>query len=750
MRLKFFVLRLFRIGGFLLSIFLAEMLFCQWLKAEVTRIEILERVPFLGGITFGNVGSYEKIKGRLHYSIDPDNPSNSRITDLHYAPRNQEGNIEFSGEFLLIKPLDMKKGNHRLLYDVTNRGNLNILSVLNSATWTNNPSKLIHAGNGFLMRLGYTLLWSEWNWDVKPGNGRLQIDIPYAKNNGKPISQKIAVEIVTSRRTKSYAEPLCWGNAKGYPAADPDDPKDSELTVRDEPRDKRRVIPHDYWQFARLEKGISVADPTWINLKTGFEPGKIYELIYTVKNPPIVGFGFAAVRDAISFFRYKIRDAHGQLNPLIIEINQNSINGNNYWDYNHNRTISNINNQFWNTTNSLEFKPYIEKAYIFGLSQSGRFVTDMIYQGFHVDEKSRMVFDGARIHIAGAGKGGFNQRFAQTSQVPGHLESNYMPADFFPFNYAPQEDPITGEYGGLLETAKKMGKIPYIIVTNNELEYWARGASLIHTDVTGKKDSAVNERVRIYFTCGAPHFTGKTRYRYIYEHSLNILNHYPISRALLVALDIWVTKGIQPPSSLYPLIRKNELITAEEHKERFPIIPGMRHPGRNYQPSRINYGLEFREEGIMSIIPPELGEHYIALVPNFDRDGNSIGGIRLPELQAPLGTYQGWNPRQAQYGAPGYLARFEGSFWPFATTEVERKRNHDPRPSIEARYSSKKEYMKRIEKAVKNLIKQGFLLEEDGKRYIDFYKRIVWPPVPIETYPFWLREGMAIPRKKNQ
>lgn len=684
--------------------------------AKVVGIEITSRQVFAEGMKFGSTGAYEKIKGKLHYAVNPEHPANLRIVDLKYGPRDEKGLVRFSGDFILLKPIDLKKGNQRLFFDVNNRGNLVALGTLNDAAWSNDPATAAHAGNGFLMRQGYTVLWSAWNWDVRPGGGRMQFHIPIAKRGSKFIRQKIAAEIVLSyRKEKSKNEPITWGDSRGYPVLNMKDRKDVVLTVRDEPGGKRRVIPHSQWQLGRLEEGRVIADPTYIYMEPGFEPGKIYELVYTAQNPRIVGLGLAAVRDAISFFRFEVKDAASRPNPLTVKQGGSSL------------------------------KPDPEKAYIFGLSQSGRFITHMIYQGFHVDEAGRMVIDGARIHVAGAGKGGFNHRFARPTHISSHLEGNYMPGDFFPFNFTAdslQVDPLTGEKGDVLAAAKKLGKIPYIMITNNETEYWTRSASLIHTDVLGKKDAAVHANVRIYLTCGAAHYSTGTRDRFIFEHSQSLIYHYPISRALLAALDRWVTEGKEPPASNYPRIDRGELLSAAEHKKGFPKIPGMRHPGRNLQPARVNYGSKFRREGIITVVPPAMGEPYKTLVPNFDSDGNSIGGIRLPELRVPLGTYQGWNPRQAKYGAPQYLARFEGSFWPFAVTEAEGKKTSDPRPSLEARYAAKEVYVEKVVKAVKDLIKEGFLLEEDGQKYIEEAQKIAWPPEPINFAPYWKQEGM--------
>ena len=674
------------------------------LAAEVVRMEITSRESFAGGEEFGDVGAYEIIRGRLHYAVDPTDPANIRIVDIGLAPRNAEGQVEFAGDFVLIKPVDLSRGNHRLLYDVNNRGNLVMIGSCNGV-WGNDPG----AGNGFLMRRGYSLLWSAWNWDVLPGAGRLQIELPVATENGKPIEQKIAAEIVLSFETeKVQSQPLAWGNSRCYPPVDASNDSDAVLTVRDSPRGERMPIARDQWRFARLENDEVVPDPTSLFLESGFEPGRIYELIYTVRDPKVVGLGLAAVRDSISFFRFDTEDSEGNANPLTVDAEAGT-------------------------------KPDSEYAYIYGVSQSGRFITHMIWQGFHVDEAGRMIFEGARIHVPGGGKGGFNHRFAQTTHHPSHLEGNYMPADHPPFNYLPDDDPGFGGENDVLALAKRMGKVPLIMVTNNALEYWTRSASLIHTDVEGKRDMPVHPNVRIYVTNSAPHRGVRNIESPIYEHTVNPIDVSPVLRALLVAMDRWVSEGAAPPPSAYPRIERGELITAAEHAARFPAIPGMRHPGVNLRPPRVDYGPRFWSEGIIDVVPPAMGEPYATLVAAFDSDGNDIGGIRLPELRVPLGTYQGWNARKAEFGAGDFLGRFEGSFWPFALTEAEREQSGDPRPSIGSRYADREAYIEEIREAVGELVEQGFMLKEDADIYREDAVGMAWPPQLQMQKPFWKR-----------
>ena len=677
-------------------------------SAEVERIEITSRSIFAEGKTFGEVGAYEKIKGRLFYAVDPENAANQPIVDLELAPRGSDGKIRFQGDFILLKPVDLEKGNRRLLYDVNNRGNLYMLRHFNDSMGSNNPWSAEHAGNGFLMEQGYSLLWSAWNWDVREGYDRLQIELPIATQKGTTIRQRIAAEIVNSfGRGPSLSMPLAWGNSRCYPALDATDNSGAVLTVRPAPDAARVRIPNDTWSFSRFEDGVLVPDPTSLSVAGGFFPGMIYELVYEVQNPRVVGLGLAAVRDAISFFRFEATDRIGEPNPLAGRLPAGGR------------------------------APAIDHAYIFGVSQSGRFIVHMLWQGFHVDEMERMVFDGARIHVAGGGKGGFNHRFAQTTHHPSDLEGNYMPADHPPFNYLPDGSPPDND---VLVVAKRLGKIPRIIITNNTLEYWTRSASLVHTDSSGTKDAPFHPSVRYFMTNGAPHGGAGSRKPTVTEHGRNPLDTHHLQRAMLVNLDRWVSEGVDPPDSRYPRIDREQLVTAAEHRELFPAIPGMRHPGRNLRPPRVDYGPQFWSDGVFTVVPPKMGERYRTLVPACDADGNGVGGIRLPELEAPLGTYQGWNPRGTAYGASDHMTRFDGSFWAFPVTDAEREETGDPRRSVAARYRDRESYVSAVRESARRLVADRIFLAGDGDAYVDLAQSMAWPPEPVDSYPFWKPE----------
>jgi hypothetical protein len=418
-----------------------------------------------------------------------------------------------------------------------------------------------------------------------------------------------------------------------------------------------------------------VPDPTHLYVQAGFRPGYLYDLVYTAKNPRVTGLGLAALRDCAAFFRYARHDRSGTQNPLA---------------------------------------ECIEQAHIFGISQSGRLIHHFIYEGFNTDEKERMVFDGALIHVAGAGKGMFNYRFRMTTVYSTQHEGRLAGSEFFPFTPMPQTDPLTGQQGDTLTRAKLSGDVPKMIFTQTSTEYWTRAASLLHTDVEGKTDLELPDNVRIYLVAGAQHLGAGPHTRGICRQPRNILDDRPpVLRAMLVALDRWVTQGEEPPPSRYPRIADGTLVDLKTFRSSFPRIPGVNRPEDYYRPARLDFGTRFFTQGVADIIPPKVGSPYQTLVPAVDSDGNELAGIRLPDVAVPLGTFTGWNLRAAEYGAEDTLAGLEGMYLPFAATREEREKHKDPRLSIAERYPTRDAYLARMTDVALELQEQGFLLAED-------------------------------------
>ena len=646
--------------------------------AEVVRMEVSERRSFAEGKPFGAAGPYEIIEGRLHFAFDPDAPVNQRIADLEFAPRNSDGKAEFSSDFFLMKPINPALGNRRILYDVDNRGNKLSLWSFNEGERTNAPHSEAHAGNGFLLRHGYSLLWVGWNSDVvDDGNNRLEITLPVARHDdGTPIRGQVHLEISVDNPERSWTFGWSpWGVAAAYPSVDIND---SEARVTKRPtRDAPGVeIPRDAWQFARWEDGEIIPDPSSIYVEEGLEPGWLYDVVYTAENPRVMGLGMAAIRDAVSFFRYQETDAGGTPNPLAGAVSH---------------------------------------AYLFGISQSGRLVNHFVYDGFNTSADQRPVFDGAIAHVAGAGRGLFNHRFGLATLYGTQHRDNLVPSETFPMATVPSVEPVTGETGDMLARAREQDHVPKLFFVQSSTEYWSRGASLLHTDVTGETDLLVDDDVRIYLIAGSQHLGATPATPGIGQTPRNPLYHRPpIFRALLVALDRWVTEGTEPPESRYPRIDDGTLVPLETFAVAFPSIPGTEAPRVVYEPLRLDFGPRWRSDGVATIVPPDIGPPYRTLVPMVDEDGNELAGIRLPDIAAPVGTYTGWSLRAAEHGAEGMLAGLDGSYLEFPRTAKEREIAGDSRRSIHERYSNRADYLSRIAEAAMGLEEDGFLLAEDA------------------------------------
>ncbi|MEZ5383968.1 MAG: alpha/beta hydrolase domain-containing protein [Prosthecobacter sp.] len=656
----------------------AAIVLTPWLRAEVVRVEVTDRSAFADGASFGPAGAYERIRGRMYLETDPLHEANARISDLKRAPRNARGKVESWTDFFLLKPVDARKGNGQLLYDVHNRGNMLALWTFNDGERTNDPRSAVHAGNGFLMRHGFSVLWCGWNGEVQADDTqRLLCGLPVATENGKTITGRAHLEISSTEKVYSRAFSWSpWGIGAAFPSVSLDN-ADATLTMRpDRDADGVEIIRNE-WAFGRWEDGKVIADPTHVYVKAGLRPGWLYDLVYTAKEPRVTGLGLTALRDCVSFFRH----GDAAMNPLA---------------------------------------GAIENACVFGISQSGRVIHHFLYEGLNTDEQGRAVFDGALIHVAGAGKGMFNHRFRMSTEYGTQHEGRFSGSEFFPLAPLPQTDPVTGETGDSLARSRKSGHVPRIIFTQTSTEYWSRGASLLHTDVEGKSDLTLPEDVRVYFIAGAEHLGKSDGTNGICQQPRNTLDDRgPVLRAMLLNLSEWMQTGKAPPPSRHPTLADGTLVDHETWRAAFPQIPGCNLPAHHYEPARLDFGPRFHSEGIADVIPPKSGKPFRTLLPAVNADGNETCGIILPEVAVPLGTYTGWNLRAPEFGAETMLSPLDGMFLPFAKTKAEREKSGDPRFSLEERYPTRADYLSHLTEAALNLHREGFLLDEDVVRILE-------------------------------
>ena len=514
-------------------------------RAKVSRIKIEKRQPVLAGKPFGKVGPYECLSGTVYFAFDPANPMNSRIVDLQLAPRGRDGLVHAWGNFVVLKPVHRVRGAVALV-EVSNRGGKFSLRYFNRATARRlNPGSSASFGDGLLMEQGITIVWVGWQFDVPERPGALRLHVPRAgMPDGSPVYGLVRADWVIEKPAQVLQ--VSHRGHIPYPAADPRDPA-NVLTVRDGREAPRRVVPRRAWRFARLVDGKPVPDSTHIYLPSGFEPGKIYELVYRAKDPAVVGLGLAVIRDIISYAKYD---------------------------------------------SSCPFP--VQYGIAAGVSQTGRFLRHFLYQGFNTDEAARKAYDGLMIITAGAGRGSFNHRFAQPSRDAHRFSAFFYPTDIFPFTSRVQMDSLQWRSDGLLAHFMFPEHVPKIFYVNTGYEYWGRAGALIHLSPGGRKDVPPLPNERIYHLASGQHFVGRFppppgarrgRWRVYRGNPLNFSVNY---RALLLRLIGWVKSGFEPPPSKYPKISGGTLVPVS--RVRFPNIPGLDFPRVVHVAYRADYG----------------------------------------------------------------------------------------------------------------------------------------------------------------
>ncbi len=591
----------------------------------ITSIEIKAVEPLADGAPFGATGAYERVTGVAKGEVDPKAPQNKGIALIDEAPLNASGKVEYATDFFILRPKDPAKGNGRLLYEVNNRGRKMLIGNLcDGPQGMNDPKTVKDLGNGFPLRQGYTVVWSGWDPDAPRANMGLGLTAPVATDNGKPIVQTVKDEFVSGTRGGALE-----AFKLSYEMATEDGAK---LTIRERQTD----APQDVAWTAIDAKSIKLADGKP-------KPGFLYEFTYEGTNPKVQGLGFAATRDFVSFLRH---DPEGRA-----------------------------------ATGGA-----ITHALAIGFSQAGRYLRHHISEGFNRDEQGHKVFDGIYSHIAGVGRLFFNVPFSQPARTSTQHEDHTAPEAWFPFSTATLEDPLTKQKGSVL---RGDDSDPKLIETNTSTEYWQKGASLLATDPLGTQDVTLPDNSRLYMIAGTQHGgrAGATTDAGPNVNPRNPHNPMPAVRALLVALDDWVVKGIAPPASRTPTLKDGTLV--EPDKIGFPAIAGA------------------AVAKATNLVTPTSGNGvYRTLVSKVDADGNEVAGIRLPDIAVPLAAYTGWNEYKAPYPRNS-LADRDGSYFAFAPEK------------IAARYGNRAGYVAKVRAAVEQLKNDRFLLQEDADRYIE-------------------------------
>ena len=631
--------RWYRTGGAVALLALAG---SASVSAEITRIDIaVVESPALDGRHFGQVGPYQRLRGIVYGEVDPADPRHQGIVNLDHAPRNNAGRVEYRTTVEIYRPVDMTRWNRGIHHTVPNRGRLGGIDAA-------------------LLERGLALVWVGWQGDIAPTDRNIVASLPIATSpDGSSIEGRALEEFIFDDATRVSRGRLT------YPAAS-DDPAQATLTVR-RTQTAKRSTPEDLtWQYVSPTE-IEISRPT------GFDGGAIYDFIYQAKDPTVMGLGFAAMRDTISFLRYADADGQGSRNPL-------------------------------------DFDGLPDVAISLGISQSGRVLRDFLYQGFNEDLAGRIVFDGMHPNIAGSRKTFTNYPFSQPGRWQKQHADHVYPGDQFPFTYTTLTDTMSGRTDGLFKRCATTNTCPKIVHSDGEAELWQARASLVVTDPSGRHIGLPDD-VRVYLIAGTEHGGGggvhaETPTRGICQNLGNPLSLSDIRRALNVALYDWVADGVEPPPSRFPTVANGGLMKPADAP--FPDVPGVTYSG-SYNPLHLQNH---------STIPPKAGDAYTVLLARVDADGNMTTGVRHPNLAAPVGTHTGWNLRRAGF-SKGAQCGGTGSFIPFAKTTADREASGDPRRSLAERYASHQAYVDAVKAVATELVDDRLLLPADAAHIVD-------------------------------
>ncbi|MEM6536797.1 MAG: alpha/beta hydrolase domain-containing protein [Pseudomonadota bacterium] len=661
----------------------------------LTHLDISERSVILDEHGFGSRGPYEKILGYAHFEFDPTSDANKNITDIDKAPLNDRGMIEARSNIYVLQAVDPEQRANVAIFEIVNRGNKTLFNKLNRwvpgrehieqtmrggkrggiplevGCMPHDPKSLDEFGDGWLMRNGFTIIWVGWEGDILPSEHQMYFEAPIAKG----VSGIVRNLALVTTPTKMIALGQ-WGH-RPYAAANPDDPH--LKLVRQQPNtingdEAEEVIPREQWRFAREQDGKVIPDATYLYKEDGFDGG-VYRLVYESKDPPILGLGFAAVRDTAGYAK------HNSECPFPVD-----------------QTIS------------------------IGRSQTGRFQLDYLYAGVNGDEKGRRGLDGMIPHTGGAGRGSFNVRFGQPTTGCNHFAATLFPVDMFPFTAESQVDPYTSAKAGRYDKTPNTEHLPKVFHVNTGWEYWARGNSLLHTSVDGERDAEEAEHERHYFFSGTQHSVEMTPFPPNENTSLpeslmyrgNFQDYHFALRALVVRLVEWIRDGAPPPESRVPTHSRDELKTPKTLA--FPKIQNAGSPAdvAFYEPWVLDYGERFEREGVIDIEPPKrFGKSYPCGVSDVDENGNEVAGIRTLEMRAPLATYTPWRRWDYPNSFTAMTDYFTGSVIPFPRNDREKAHFNDPRPAISSLYSSKDDFLESATREAQRMSEEGFLLKDD-------------------------------------
>lgn len=665
-------------------------------EARVTRIVIDETKP-LPDAASGGVPT-EQIAGRAFGELDATAPANALINDILLA-RDPDGKVRYVATFVITRPKDAARASGLMWHEVPNRG-------------VRRPNVVAERANGD------TDLTSAWQGD-NAGNTAVRasagvelphfLKLPIARNaDGSAVSGDVFGRIVN--RSGPGSQPLIvQSNPVPYKPASLDT-RQARLVSRVAESTRGEVIgetaiPATDWAWATCGANNpfpGTPSPSQICLKNGFDASKLYQVVYRSEEAYVLGIGFAAWRDVGHFFKTAKADDTGTPNPLAGVV-----------------------------THSIAR----------GVSQSGNYLRGWLHSGFNQAESGQQVHDGLWPIIAGR-RIALNFRWAQPDGV---LEL-YQAGSEGPQWWLPHPDAVRGgPTVGLLDRCSASRTCPKIMEHFGSAEVWALKLTPEWTGTDAKADLPLPANVRRYYIASSNHGGGAGGF----DSSLpgvglptagpncpgnnygqavlpaNPVPHTETVNALRVHFRNWVMRGTSPPPSQWPRLADGQLAPAHKAALGFPTLPALRptvpEPDFIMPVMDYDWGPGFNAAdgaGVASNAPPPIRQVLPMLAPKVDADGNELGGVPVVLLDAPLGTYLGWNITAggARPFHQGQICNYVGGMVPFARTAAERTANGDPRRSLEERYGSHEGYVAAVRKATERAVAAGFLLKDDAEK----------------------------------
>jgi len=684
-------------------------------EARVTRI-VIDQTQDLTA-TGQNI-AYEQIAGRAFGELDPRDPRNALITDIELG-KDADGKVRYVASFVLTKPKNMDQASGLMWHDVPNRGSPITISVIErnfgdiglASAWQGDNA-CVNTSNGTCVR------------PTMQVGGRHWLQVPVARNpDGSTITGKVFGRIVN--RSGPNSQPLLvQSNPVPYLPASLDTTKSRLVTRTGETTtgvvSGEADVPAADWAWARCSAANpfpGTPDPTQICVRGGFDPAKLYQVVFEARDPYVLGVGFAAWRDVGDFFHNEVADSFGAANPVAQRITHGIARG---------------------------------------VSQSGNFLRGWLHMGFNETESGKQLHDGLWPIIAGR-RIALNFRWAQPDGV---LEL-YQAGSEGPQWWAKFPDHQRGlPPAGILDRCEASKTCPKVIEHFGSAEVWALKLTPEWVGTDPKNDIPLPKNVRRYYIASSTHGGGAGGF----DSSLpgvglpttgpncpgnnfgtgvlpaNPVPHTQTVNALRVHFRNWVMNGALPPDSVYPTLNGKkgdgqqargrnvpDLVEANKSAMGFPTIPGLRPtvPEPDFIMPVLDYdwGPDFNytdATGVPSNAPPPIKQVIKMLVPRVDADGNEVGGVPVVLNDAPLGTYLGWNITAG--GARPFhrdqICNYVGGMIPFARTKTERLASGDPRLSLEERYGTHNGYVAAVSKAAANAVARGFLLQEDADALI--------------------------------